>query len=87
MVSLITSYKGFPYHPNKDISCSIQRLDSRRPHSKLHQPRYFAHQELHQTPVVEYADDGSEVNHYGEHLLMRNNSYTITGSNNSYFNS
>jgi len=56
------------FHANEDIAGSVERLDCCCTHCELHQPGNLADDKLHETPVVEYANDRTEIDDDGKYL-------------------
>lgn len=63
------------HHTNEDIAGSIQGLYCGSTHGQLHDPGYLDHYELHQPPVVEYADYCTEVDHCRKYLKIHTHNF------------
>ena len=58
------------HHADEDVGGGVERLDGRRSHGESHEPGDLTDDELHEAPIVEDTDDGTEVDHDGKHLQV-----------------
>ena len=62
-------------HANEDVGSGIEWFYGGRAHTEMHNPRNLTHYDLHQTPVVQYTNNRTEVNNNGKYLQKETENY------------